>query len=187
MIYFINRGKIQLLRNAATETESVVRTLGENDNLGLDDFTNSSGRRVRHTARSLTYCDVMSLSTEELSAALEHDAAERVKEEALKVKREKEMAVSHTNSASPAGEGKGKNLAACLRKAGNIAKMSAAFGGGKKMSITVTPDRSEGASAAEEKVSSSPVEPLAPAPGDGWFSPLQKSNGGSPRKAATEV
>ena len=44
MIYFINRGKIQLLRNAATETESVVRTLGENDNLGLDDFTNSSGR-----------------------------------------------------------------------------------------------------------------------------------------------
>ena len=30
-------------------------------------------------ARSLTYCDVMSLSTEELSAALEHDAAERVK------------------------------------------------------------------------------------------------------------
>ena len=43
------------------------------------------------------------------------------------------------------------------------------------------------ASAAEEKVSSSPVEPLAPAPGDGWFSPLQKSNGGSPRKAATEV
>ena len=37
-------------------------------------------RRVRHSARALTYCDVMQLPLPALTAALEHDAAERQKE-----------------------------------------------------------------------------------------------------------
>lgn len=69
-IYFINRGKVQLVKGAGGEAEMVVRMLGENDNLGLEDFASSADRLVQLTARSLSYCDVMSLSTEELAAAL---------------------------------------------------------------------------------------------------------------------
>ena len=118
VIYFINRGKVQLLRAAGSDSEVLVRTLSDSDNLGLEDFSGSTARRYTLTARSLTYSDVMSLSTEELSAALEWDAAERLKREA-----ERAAAAA---AAAAGGEGKEK-LAACLRKAGHIAKMSNLF------------------------------------------------------------
>ena len=110
-IYFINRGKVQLLRGAGSEAEVLVRTLSDSDNVGLDDFANSPERQVRHSARALTYCDVMSLSATGLTAALEYDAQERVRREAERKENDKAERKEH--------------LSACLRKAGNIAKMSA--------------------------------------------------------------
>jgi len=131
MIYFINRGQVQVVKRAGGgptggDVETVLRVLSETDNLGLDDFAHSAERRVRHTARSLTYCDVSTLTIEELSAALEHDAAERLKAEAARLKLEAEQ---KDGGASPSNER--KHLTACLRKAGTIAKMSSAFRGGK--------------------------------------------------------
>lgn len=107
----------------------VVRTLSENDSVGLDDFAASMERLVRHTARSLTYSDVMTLSTSELSAALEHDAALRIKAEAVRLKAE---AQQQENGAAGAEK---KPLAACFRKAGTIAKMSGAFRGRQENSV----------------------------------------------------
>ena len=153
MIYFINRGKVQLLRGAGSENEVLVRVLSDNDNLGLDDFSSSTERRVRLTARSLTYCDVMSLSTEELSAALEYDASERLKREAEKLRKQEEAA------AAGGGEGKEK-LAACLRKAGHIAKMSTLFKA--KTAESSAPAGLGASSTLAPDSTSAPAQPTSP-------------------------
>ena len=124
-IYFINRGKVQLLQHAGSDTELVLRVLSENDNLGLDDFSESSEPFVALSARSLTYSDVMSLSVEELGAAMDHDAQERVRREEERVQREKEKhKAGGKESVKDGANGLAKpDLTACLRKAGNIARL----------------------------------------------------------------
>ena len=128
-VFFINRGKVQLLRRIGSEDETVIRTLSEADNIGLDDFARSMERTVALSARALTYCDVMSLSVDELSAAMEHDAAERLRREgerrARDLREEKERDERLAN-----GGGSGKpDLSKCFRAAGNIARLRSRMGG----------------------------------------------------------
>ena len=150
-IYFINRGRIQLLRDASSDNETVVRVLVENDNLGLDDF---APRLVSHTARALGYCDVMSLSTEELATTLEHDSA-------IRVKKAQAAAAAGPPAASPA-EPK-KNLSNCLRKAHLGVKMSNALRGARNVEGTSTSSRRNG-SVREDVGSSREESPRLPAP-----------------------
>mmetsp|Transcript_53572 Transcript_53572/g.138494 ORF Transcript_53572/g.138494 Transcript_53572/m.138494 type:complete len:329 (-) Transcript_53572:291-1277(-) len=77
-IYFLNRGHVQLVRRASSETEKVIRVVTESESIGMDDFT-SSDRRIALTARALSYCDVMSLMLRDLDAALQYDAVERMR------------------------------------------------------------------------------------------------------------
>merc|ERR1711988_1125223 len=91
------------------------------------------------------YCDVMSLSTAELTAALEFDAAERLKAEAAKTehKRREAEAADHKRRETASTEGSSptekKALTACLRKAGTIAKMSSAFRSANREAMTSPP------------------------------------------------
>ena len=71
-VYFINRGHIQLIER----TVHIV-ILRDNDNFGLDDFMSSclTGNPpiVKHTARAVTYCDVMTISLTKLNEVLAQD------------------------------------------------------------------------------------------------------------------
>ena len=148
-VFFINRGKVQLLDRCGYEDEEVLSVLSDSDSIGIgaalglsntrhkeehgaqlaegsDSFTRKSGRgkeggsgsgadslphlapvgerRVRHSARALTYCDVMALSIEDLGKALEHDFAERTRE-----------------STADAATRRKKDVASRFRKATNLA------------------------------------------------------------------
>ena len=72
-VYFINRGHIQLLERTVH-----VALLRDHDNFGIDDFmlgyTTNKPAIVRCTAKSITYCDVMTLSEEQLREAVDRCA-----------------------------------------------------------------------------------------------------------------
>lgn len=171
-IYFINRGKVQLVKGAGGEAEMVVRMLGENDNLGLEDFASSADRLVQLTARSLSYCDVMSLSTEELAAALEHDAAERLKAEAARLRIAAERAASGGTAPSDAK----KHLTTCFRKAGHIAKISSAFRGKTELpSAVVANDKAAPPAAVVKRSPDAVALPSSPAGPPPSSTPMSES------------
>ena len=149
MIYFINRGKVVLLKGAGSEAEAVVREISDTDNIGLDDFANSHDKRVTLTARSLTYCDVMSLATEELTGALEYDASERIRREA-----ERQRIAEEEEALKKQSSDKKQKMAACLRKATTVAKMSRLFAGNKDAGASDTSSTREEASGGSQKARS---------------------------------
>jgi len=75
-VYFINKGMVQLW-----ESGTLVATLRDNDNFGLDDYRDLamqtgdaiSAPSVVYTCRALTYCDVMSLDVERLVEVMAAD------------------------------------------------------------------------------------------------------------------
>jgi len=81
-VYFINRGLVQLTRKG-----EAIGMLGNNENFGLDDYVRAceahgshflrEPAQTSHSARTMTYCDVMILTIEELTGALAHDSVWR--------------------------------------------------------------------------------------------------------------
>jgi len=119
-IYFINKGMVQLWGG-----DSLVMTLHDNDNFGLEDYQNRAKQTgdadvdtvVSRTARALTYCDVMSLDVQRLLdvMAADEEFADRVRAHtvlestAQKGKQQKKHmwmrggGVRHAAGANPAG------------------------------------------------------------------------------------
>ena len=81
-VYFINRGLVQLTRKG-----EAIGMLGNNESFGLDDYVRAceahgshflgEPAQTSHSAKTMTYCDVMILTIEELTGALAHDSVWR--------------------------------------------------------------------------------------------------------------
>lgn len=71
-VYFINRGLVQLIQSGEQ-----IGALSDADNFGLEDYRISASTGdpaiVKVTAKAVTYCDVMSLTMDELSVAIADD------------------------------------------------------------------------------------------------------------------
>ena len=79
--YFINRGRVQMSQRGEKS-----HILMNTDNFGLDDLMNSllanEVAKVRYTATSVTYCDVMFIAIDKVNELLAHD--EHFKEHVVK-------------------------------------------------------------------------------------------------------
>jgi len=90
--YYVKKGTVVKLRAMGTEREMLIATVGQHENFGLDlanEGHDPSGRRAisltqtyqyaKETARAEMYCDVMTVSLEDLSPIFaHHDAWSRV-------------------------------------------------------------------------------------------------------------
>jgi len=104
-IYFINKGMVMLSKDNVSGT-----SLKDNENWGVDDYLDSCMEGDPDTAvngnsaRAVTYCDVMSLSTERMSEELSTDASfERFIAAEVQKKADKQASVLARLKATMAG------------------------------------------------------------------------------------
>ena len=77
-VYFINRGVVHMVKAKGSEEEELVKVISDSDNFGLDDYlAQGDPKKVSCAAISVTYCDMVSLSVDDLKRAFQRDASVR--------------------------------------------------------------------------------------------------------------
>jgi len=119
--YYVKKGTVVKLRGMGTEREMLIGSVGQHENFGLDlanEGHDTSGRRAisltqtyqyaKETARAEMYCDVMTVSLEDLSPIFaHHDAWSRV----------------FPTSGAPSGPAKPSSGCAKLRMASRLTRL----------------------------------------------------------------
>ena len=111
-IYFINKGVIHLLSRMGTDDEECVGEKGQYENFGIECFAKPANKLVTHSARAVTYADVMSLSTTDLARLLARD------DERRRIKASQAAALALMKDPKAKANGSGLSWRGKLRNAG---------------------------------------------------------------------
>ena len=112
-IYFINKGIIHLLSRMGTDDEECVREKAQYENFGIECFEKQGPNKlVTHSARAVTYADVMSLSTTDLARLLARD------DERRRIKASQAAALALMKDPKAKANGSGLSWRGKLRNAG---------------------------------------------------------------------
>ena len=112
-IYFINKGVIHLLSRMGTDDEECVGEKGQYENFGIECFAKPGPNKlVTHSARAVTYADVMSLSTTDLARLLARD------DERRRIKASQAAALALMKDPKAKANGSGLSWRGKLRNAG---------------------------------------------------------------------
>ena len=112
-IYFINKGVIHLLSRMGTDDEECVGEKGQYENFGIECFAKPGPNKlVTHSARAVTYADVMSLSTTDLARLLARD------DERRRIKASRAAALALMKDPKAKANGSGLSWCGKLRSAG---------------------------------------------------------------------